>query len=123
MRNVQEQIAQLLTQLEYPDRDRFAVRLALEEALANAVKHGNGRDQSKRFRIRCQVNTERVEIEVCDEGTGFAYDEVPSPTDADCILRSNGRGLALIDRFMDRVEYRENGSSLLMRKERSSAAG
>lgn len=119
MRNVQEQIAQLLAQLEYPARDCFSVRLALEEALANAVKHGNGRDESKRFRVRCQVNSERVEIEVCDEGTGFAFDQVPSPTDEDRMLQANGRGLALMERFMDRVEFRGNGSSVLMQKSRT----
>ena len=120
MREIQDSVAQLLGELEYPKRDCFAVRLALEEALANAVKHGNGRDESKTFEVRCKANSEVVEIEVCDQGAGFALERVPSPTEGERLFNANGRGLALMERFMDRIEFRSNGSSVLMQKRRSS---
>ncbi|MDA0281802.1 MAG: ATP-binding protein [Planctomycetota bacterium] len=122
MRKVQDHIAQLLTQLEYPDRDRFSVRLALEEALANAIKHGNHRDELKNFKIRCQATSEQIEIEICDEGSGFALEQVRSPIDKDCLLNANGRGIALMERFMDRVEFHSNGSCVLLQKQRSPLA-
>ncbi len=53
---VQERIVSLLEQLEYPPRDVFGVRLALEEALVNAIKHGNGMVPSKLVRIECRVS-------------------------------------------------------------------
>jgi serine/threonine-protein kinase RsbW len=119
MREVQNCVAQLLAELEYSQRDCFSVRLALEEALANAVKHGNGRDESKKFEVRCQANSEVVEIEVCDQGAGFSLEQVPSPTEGECLFNPNGRGVALMERFMDHIEYRSNGSSVLMQKRRS----
>jgi serine/threonine-protein kinase RsbW len=120
MREVQDSVAQLLGELEYPKRDCFSVRLALEEALANAVKHGNNGDESKKIEVRCQANSEFLEIEVCDHGAGFALEQVPSPTEGECLFNANGRGLALMERFMDRIEFRSNGSTVVMQKRRSS---
>ena len=120
MCRVQDDVAQLLEELEFSKRDCFSVRLALEEALANAVKHGNHRDESKQLEVRCQASSEHVEIEICDEGEGFTHKQVPSPTDAEGLFNANGRGLALMERFMDRIEFRSNGSSVLMEKRRST---
>lgn len=119
MRKVQNDVAQMLEELEFSKRDCFSVRLALEEALANAVKHGNCRDESKKFNVRCQANSEQIEIEVCDEGSGFTQEQIPSPTDGDGLLNANGRGLALMERFMDFVKFHSNGASVLMQKRRS----
>jgi serine/threonine-protein kinase RsbW len=120
MRRVQDDVAHLLEELDFSERDCFSVRLALEEALANAVKHGNDRDEAKRFKVRCQADCEHIEIEVCDEGKGFTHEQVSSPTDGDRLFNANGRGLALMQRFMDLVEFRANGSSILMQKRRTA---
>lgn len=119
MRKVQDDVAQLLEELEFSRRDCFSVRLALEEALANAVKHGNCRDESKKFNVRCQADSEQIEIAVSDEGSGFTHEQVPSPTEGDGLLSANGRGLALIERFMDLVQFHSNGSGVVMQKRRS----
>ena len=77
---VQERIVRMLEERNFPDRDVFGVRLALEEALVNAIKHGNGMDPDKSVRIGCLIRSNYVRIEIEDEGEGFVPDDVPDPT-------------------------------------------
>ena len=74
---VQERIVTRLEELGYPARDVFGCRLALEEALVNAIKHGNDNDPTKSVRIECRLGTDRFEIEIEDEGPGFEPEDVP----------------------------------------------
>src|SRR5690348_6660449 len=60
-----------MARLGYPDEDIFAVRLALDEALVNAVKHGNRSDPNKQVRVRYRITAERVLMVVADDGPGF----------------------------------------------------
>ena len=78
---VQERIIKRLEELHFPARGIFGVRLALEEALVNAIKHGNGSDPLKSVRVSCQITDEKVRIVIEDEGTGFDLRGVPDPTD------------------------------------------
>ena len=77
---VQDQIIRRLEELTYGDHDLFGIRLALEEALVNAIKHGNRLDPQKSVRIAWQVDSATVRIEIEDEGEGFNPEEVPDPT-------------------------------------------
>ena len=88
------------------------LRLALEEALTNAVKHGNKLDPDKSVSIRVETFPESVQIEVEDEGAGFDHGKVPLPTDDDNIWKTSGRGVFLIRHFMDKAEYSEGGRKL-----------
>ncbi|MBX3443039.1 MAG: ATP-binding protein [Planctomyces sp.] len=117
---VQERIVSLLEQREFPPRDIFSVRLALEEALVNAIKHGNGLDPAKSVRIHADVDSERVFVEIEDEGPGFIPDDVPDPTLDENIERPSGRGLMLIRSFMSNVEFNERGNRIRMEKLRSA---
>src|SRR5712675_162668 len=78
---VQERIIRTLEAMGFPSRGVFGVRLALEEALVNAIKHGNGLDPSKEVRVGCQISQEKVRIVIEDEGKGFRPEDVPDPTD------------------------------------------
>jgi serine/threonine-protein kinase RsbW len=118
--DVQERIVGLLEQRGYPIRDVFSVRLALEEALVNAIKHGNGLDPAKSVRVHCDVGQDRVYVEIEDEGPGFVPDEVPDPTLDENIERPSGRGLMLIRSFMTSVEFNERGNLIRMEKGRSA---
>jgi serine/threonine-protein kinase RsbW len=115
---VQERIVTLLEDLGYPDRDVFGVRLALEEALVNAIKHGNGMDPLKSVRISCRVAPDLVRIEIEDEGEGFQPDEVPDPTALENLEKPCGRGIMLMRAFMTRVEYNASGNCVLLEKHR-----
>ena len=113
---VQERIVKILEDLGYPPRDVFGVRLALEEALVNAIKHGNGMDPDKTVRIDCRINLQTVRIEIEDEGDGFEPDLVPDPTDPDNLEKPCGRGLMLMRSFMSRIEFNDVGNRVTLEK-------
>jgi serine/threonine-protein kinase RsbW len=103
-----------------PDRLRLNLRVGLTEALANAMLYGNGQDPKKRVFVAARFSREYISIRVTDEGRGFDPASIPDPTLPDRISRSCGRGIFLIRRLMDHVEYNERGNSIEMRL---SAAG
>ena len=115
----QERLAELLADLEFTERDRFSVRLAVEEALVNALKHGNCRDESRAIEVTCQANGELIRIEICDEGAGFDPQGVKSSCEDANLLNPNGRGIALMRQFMDRVEFNGAGNRVVLEKQRS----
>lgn len=121
MTAIQNRVAGLLQELEYSDRDLFSVRLALEEALVNAIKHGNRKDPNKNVRIGCLIDTQKVRIEVEDRGAGFEVEQVPAPIADDNLKKPNGRGILLLRTFMNAVEYNERGNRLVMERYRESA--
>ena len=104
----------------FPKKDQFAVRLALEEALVNAVKHGNRGDPAKEARLRFHANAEFVLMEVEDEGAGFDPSAVPDPLAPENLERPSGRGLFLIRKYMTWVEYNERGNCVTLCKHRGA---
>jgi serine/threonine-protein kinase RsbW len=118
---VQERIVKILEDMGYPPRDVFSVRLALEEALVNAIKHGNGMDPEKSVQIDCRINQERVRIEIEDEGEGFEPESVPDPTAPENLERPCGRGLMLMRSFMSLIEFNETGNRVTLEKQREKA--
>ena len=119
-REIQERIIGLLESRSYPDRDLVGVRLALEEALVNAIKHGNGMDPSKQVRVDCTFDEDRVTIVIEDEGPGFDVGSVPDPTSEENLDKPGGRGIMLMRSFMSRVEYNDSGNRLLLEKIRAT---
>ena len=103
----------------FPSRDSFAVRLALEEAVVNAIKHGHQHDTSKAVRVTYRISPERVVLEIEDEGPGFRPDEVPDPLDPENLERACGRGVFLMRHYMNEVTYNESGNRVTLCKRRS----
>ena len=95
----------------YSEHDIFAIKLALEEALVNAIKHGNQMDPDKRVLVGYQVTPQRFEIRITDEGQGFNPEDVPDPTAEENIERPCGRGLLLMRGFMTEVDYQARATS------------
>ncbi len=118
---VQERIVSRLESLEYSVRDVFGVRLALEEALVNAIKHGNGLDPDKTVRVNCLIEDDLLRVEIEDQGPGFNMGEVPDPTAEENLERPCGRGIMLIKSFMTNVEYNAKGNRVVLEKKRSPA--
>ncbi len=115
-----KEVIQQLKRLDWTEKDRFAIMIALEEALMNAVKHGNEHDESKFVDIRVTLDRDDCFVHVADEGPGFDPGKVPDPCE-DCNLeKTSGRGVALIKNFVDEVNYKEPGNVLEFRKFRSS---
>lgn len=120
-RRVQELIEEALTASSYTEHDIFAIKLALEEALVNAIKHGNQMDPDKRVYIVYNVTSERFDIRITDEGTGFNPEDVPDPTAIENLERPCGRGLLLMRGFMTDVQYHGKGNVVSMSKVREVA--
>ncbi len=120
-RRVQQVILEQLRRHQWDEHDLFCVHLATEEALVNAIKHGNHYDADKRVRIRCRVSPALVRIEVADEGPGFDLSQVPDPRDP-CQLESPcGRGIMLMRSFMSRVQFNKLGNQVILEKERAGS--
>ncbi len=119
-RRVQDAIEQLLKHFDYGEHDVFGVRLALEEALVNAIKHGNQMDRAKKVRISCRVSAERCDVVVVDEGPGFNPADVPDPIAVENLERPCGRGLLLMRHYMTAVEFHPPGNKVTMSKLRQA---
>ncbi len=115
-REVQEKIVASMEARGFSPRDVFGVRLALEEALVNAIKHGNKMDPEKTVHVWWQVDEEHVRVTIEDQGPGFDVSEVPDPTDEENLDKPGGRGIMLIRAFMSVVEYNETGNKLTLEK-------
>ena len=127
------------------ENESMRTGIALEEALLNALYHGNlevsselkleddrafhnlaseRRTQSpfreRRVRVMARLNQETAEFVISDQGNGFDTTKLPDPNDPEILLKPSGRGLMLMHMFMDDVRYNETGSTVAMTKKRRS---
>ena len=114
------QVVQKLKKLAWPESDVFAVHMALEEALMNAIKHGNASDPSKDVSVLMRIRTNSFYAKIKDEGQGFDPDNVPDPCDEANLDKASGRGVALIKNFVDFVEYNAAGNMVEFMKTRGA---
>lgn len=120
---VKKVTSEVLKTLEAHDFDEdmvFAVHLSLEEAFVNAIKHGNHDDPEKNILVDCLITPEKFDISVTDEGFGFDPNGVPDPRCNGNLYKSCGRGVLLIQSYMDVVEYNGRGNCIHMVKYRNS---
>jgi serine/threonine-protein kinase RsbW len=120
-RRLGQEITSLLAVWEYNQRDRLAVRLALDEALVNAVKHGNQMDDNKQVHVAYRITDDRIEITIEDEGPGFDPDDLADPLAVENLERPCGRGLLLMRHYMTAVEFHPPGNKVTLTKLRSQA--
>jgi serine/threonine-protein kinase RsbW len=112
-------LVEILEARGYARKDVFGIRLAVEETLVNAVKHGHRGDPTKRVSVRYCVGTEYTLIEVEDQGAGFDPDSVPDPVAPENWERPCGRGLVLIRSYATWVRFSRGGSRVTLCKARS----
>ncbi len=118
-REVVSRILEALEQEQWAEHDVFAVHLAMEEALVNAIKHGNRRDPAKMVEVVCRLAKDRVQIQITDEGVGFDPESVPDPTDEENLEVPSGRGLMLMRCYMTSVVFNPQGNQVSMEKVRN----
>src|SRR6266403_925043 len=100
------------------------IEIAVLEALANAVIHGNGENPEKQVHLSCRCSMDgEVSIVVRDEGKGFDSRAVPDPTEPQGLIVTHGRGLHLMRTLMDEVSFEENGTVVRMRKRMKTPIG
>ena len=117
-RQLLDDVLRQLESLHWGRHDIFGVHLALDEALVNAIFHGNAHDETKRVRFACRLSPERIHVEITDEGPGFDPDSLPDPTTPCRRGCPGGRGVLLMRAFMSRVEFCDHGSRVVLEKER-----
>ncbi len=122
-RAIQKRIMDEVAAHHFNEDAVFAIKLALEEALINAIKHGNKEDPHKKVRIQARVTDQEAEIIIEDEGPGFDRSSVPDPTTEENLERLHGRGILLMEAYMNVIEWSNNGRKVRMiRKNEPSTA-
>lgn len=115
---VQETLLNDAVREGFDERAQFAIRLALDEALCNAIRHGNRSDPRKKVTIEYDFNPEALVISILDEGHGFSPEAVPDPTLPENLVKLGGRGVMLMKAYMTRIEFNERGNCVTMTKRR-----
>ena len=94
--------------------------LAIREAVANGVRHGNRQEPTKKVELTCDVKQDVMALRITDEGSGFDVDAIPDPLAADNLFNPSGRGILLMRAFMDEVafDFGNNGGTQVTLKKR-----
>ncbi|HXV12929.1 MAG TPA: ATP-binding protein [Candidatus Krumholzibacteria bacterium] len=117
-------ISNLLKEFGYPPQDtRVNVPLACDEAITNAIVHGNRSRADKKVSIQIYASSNRFRIRVRDEGEGFDLGRVANPTQGEALLRASGRGVYLMRSIMDSVEFKDGGRVVELEKRNANAVG
>lgn len=123
IQTVSEGVTQLLESKHWPEAEIIKIELALQEALANGIRHGCKGDPTKH--VECSVTFDasgELVIVVRDPGTGFDIGAVPNPLEAANVMKPSGRGVFLINQLMDEVAFTDGGRAVQMRKRREPKA-
>jgi serine/threonine-protein kinase RsbW len=115
-------VMSFVSKFRTPDGSEANIETALHEALTNAVVHGNREDPIKLVHVvcRCSIDGE-VSITIRDQGQGFDTRAIPDPTKAENLLSTHGRGIYLMQAFMDEVSFEEGGVVVRMRKKSNAS--
>src|SRR5260221_707186 len=117
-REVQRIIREEVEKAGFDADSQFAIKLALEEAIINAIKHGNKLNKKKRVHVEWTITPAAAEIIIEDEGPGFDRRDVPDPTNLGNLEKLTGRGILLIESYMTDVEWSKGGRRVKLVKKR-----
>ncbi len=99
--------------------EQINVKIALVEALTNAMEHGNKFDPNKKVFIRAEFDAEKATFDIRDEGEGFDFEHLPDPTQKEFLYRPRGRGVYMMRQFMDEVIFHPPGNRVTLIKRRA----
>lgn len=116
IKKISKEILKLLQYRKVDESVQFDVRLAAEEAIRNAIVHGNHSDKKLPVAVSYTLDKNKIEIEVEDRGEGFDVKKIPDPRTKDYVMKEGGRGIFLMQELMDRVKYNEKGNKVKMTK-------
>mgnify|MGYP001367723868 CR=1 FL=1 len=109
-------VVEKLCQLPLDKETISGVKLVLQEALINAVKHGNKMNSGLLVQVDIVFKPEQLTIQVTDQGEGYDYKNIPDPTEPQNLEKLKGRGIFLIKHAMDKVEFENKGRTIIMIK-------
>ena len=102
----EEAVLQRAEKLGFDEEDLHRIGMSVRECLVNAVVHGNRYNARKKVALTISQSPERLTIVIGDEGEGFSMGDLPDPLADDNLLRHSGRGLLLMQAFMDEFQIR-----------------
>lgn len=107
----------------FDDDTASHIAMAVREGAVNAVLHGNAYDPNKQFTADFETTSEDLIIRITDQGPGVDLSTLPDPLAPENILRGSGRGIFLIQAFMDEVDFRQMhpGTQLTLIKHRTTS--
>lgn len=110
------QIMRACEDMEYPPpKVNFAIPLAVDELVVNAMKHGNLFEASKIVEVNADINHREMKLTVEDEGQGFNAENIPAEFSEERLLDENGRGIMMIRYYANELKYEKNGSRAVCR--------
>jgi serine/threonine-protein kinase RsbW len=121
-RQIMDELLEQLDRHGWSATDKFGIHLAAEEAIVNAILHGNRLDPRKRVHVICTISPDLFRIDITDEGDGFDPALVPDCTQEDRLTVPSGRGVMLMRSFMTRIEYNAKGNRVVLEKTPSPEA-
>ena len=116
-------ISDIVREMGFDEAAREHVNLAVIEAGTNAIKHGNEEDIEKTTTLEFLMDTDKLTVIITDQGAGFRREDVANPLDPENLLKSSGRGLFLMEAYMDEVVYEESGTMVKMVKYKQNSKG
>jgi serine/threonine-protein kinase RsbW len=117
-----EELMNALGSAAWEGSDLFRIHMAIEEAVVNAIEHGNKRDANKSVHIVFHVGTDKVTMSIKDQGAGFDHQNVADPTEDERVDQPRGRGVMLMRELMSEVHYNELGNHVTLVKFKSPPA-
>ncbi|HUS05887.1 MAG TPA: ATP-binding protein [Bryobacteraceae bacterium] len=99
-------VLQSATEAGFEEEDLHKLGMAVREAVVNAVVHGNRYNCNKKVHLTIEQFPDRLRITITDEGEGFERSSLPDPLAEENLLRQSGRGLLLIQAFVDEYAIR-----------------
>jgi serine/threonine-protein kinase RsbW len=100
----------------YRDEDIRKMKIVLSELMANAIGHGNKLDHSKKVAVGHMVNAQNAVVAIMDEGEGFDPSTIPDPTLPENIVKDRGRGLYIVQKYVDSIEFNSKGNRVRITK-------
>lgn len=94
----------------FDEESLHKIGMAVREAMVNAVVHGNRYSARKQVHLRVNRAPDHLSIFIRDEGEGFEFENLPDPLSEENLLRQSGRGLLLMQAFVDKLEVQRSAS-------------
>ena len=116
VREVSLEILKWLESTKLDDSTLFDIRLCVEEAVRNAITHGNNNNKDLNVLVSYWIESGNLIIEVEDEGRGFDHGKVPDPTTRENLTKNSGRGVYLVGKLMDKMEFNDRGNKVRLTK-------
>ena len=109
-------VSRRVYRLTHSDELAFKIKLAIEEALTNAMRHGNKLDRNLKVHVKIAADAKKITIDIRDQGSGFDHRGVPDPTTPQRAGHPSGRGVYLMRKIMDSVRYFDKGRRVVLVK-------